>query len=213
MKRCLPLLLLAPLALLATEERHTYRCDNGSPLDISFSADADGRPQATLHFADGAISLPQVPSASGSRYRRAPVSLQTQGDEIMLEDGQDNRRHCRRNAPPAAASGFVEIAGSVRYRASTALPANAELVIRVRSGAITLAEQRYQVAGVQMPIPFAATVDRDLLAPGTVVAARIEVAGKLRLSGQQPYSAEQPRPLTIELRPLMRERPTPGKAM
>lgn len=204
MKPGLPLLLLLPLALHANEHRQSYYCDNGSRLAISFAADADGRPQATLHFADGDVDLPQVPSAAGSRYRRDPIDLQRQGDEVVLEDGRDNRRHCSRKLP--AAAGFVEIAGSVSYRSSRALPAQAELVILVRSGRLTLAEQRYRLAGAPGPIPFAATVDRDLLGAGTIVAARIEVAGHPRFSGERRYAAGHEAPLAIELQPTARPR-------
>lgn len=203
MNPCLPLLLLLPLALHATEDRHSYHCDNGSRLAISFTADGDGRPQATLHFADGDVHLPQVPSTTGNRYRRDPINLQQQGDEVVLEDGRDNRRHCSRNALPAA-TGFVDIIGSVSYR--SALPAKAELLIQVRHGRVTLAEQRYLLAGAPGPIPFTATVDRDLLRPGTIVAARIEVAGKARFSGERSYSAEPAAPLAIELQPIARPR-------
>lgn len=204
MKPGLPLLLLLPLTLHASEDRHNYHCDNGSRLAISFTADADGRPQATLHFADGDLHLPQVASAAGSRYRRDPIDLQQQGDEVVLADGHANRRHCSRN-PPAAA-GFVEIAGSVSYRSRSALPANAELVVLVRSGRLTLAEQRYRLAGAPGPIPFTATVDRDLLRPGSIVAARIEVAGQPRFSGERRYATGQAAPLMIELQPTARPR-------
>lgn len=205
MKPCLPLLFLLPLTLHASEDRHDYHCDNGSRLVISFAADADGRPQATLHFADGDVDLPRVPSATGSRYRRDPINLQRQGDEVVLEDGHANRRHCSRNPPPATA-GFVDIAGSVSYRSRSALPANAELFVLVRSGRITLAEQRYRLAGAPGPIPFAATVDRDLLRAGTIVAARIEVAGQPRFSGERRYATGQAAPLAIELQPTARPR-------
>lgn len=203
MKPCLPLLLLLPLALHATEDRHSYHCDNGSRLAISFTADDDGRPQATLHFADGDVHLPQVPSTAGKRYRRDPINLQQQGSEVVLEDGRDNRRHCSRNPPPVA-GGFVDIAGSVSYR--SALPAKAELLIQVRHGRLTLAEQRYQLTGAPGPIPFTATVDRDLLRPGAIVAARIEVAGKPRFSGERSYSGEPAAALAIELQPIARPR-------
>lgn len=188
MKPCLPLLLCLPLALAAAEPRLGYRCDNGSRLDLSFSADADGRPQATLHFADGEVVLPQVPAPAGERYRRDPVSLQIDGDEALIEDGHANRRHCRR-ADLAAAGSFVEIAGRVGYRGR--LPASAELVIltqafgRPDSRALTLAEQRYRLNGAPSPIPFTATVDRDLLGKDTRlgVSARIEYGGRTRLVG------------------------------
>ena len=69
------LLLLSLLFALPAQaaERQPYTCDNGSRLDISFAEDAEGRPQATLHFADEAMILPQVPAASGALYRKGRV--------------------------------------------------------------------------------------------------------------------------------------------
>ena len=60
----LPALAL-PFCALAADERVAYTCDNASRIDISFSADSSGRPLATLHFADGDVVLPLVPSGSG----------------------------------------------------------------------------------------------------------------------------------------------------
>ena len=40
--------LLFTLSVHAAEDRQPYVCDNGSRLDISFSADADGRLYETL---------------------------------------------------------------------------------------------------------------------------------------------------------------------
>ena len=82
----------------------------------------DGRPQAILHFADEALTLPQVPAASGTLYRQGEIRLHTKGDEAVFEDGKGNLRRCARGlTPPApppstAASSFVEIGGSIRYR-------------------------------------------------------------------------------------------------
>src|SRR5574343_847889 len=106
-----------PLCAIAAEERTPYACNNGSRLDISYSADADGRPQATLHFADEAVVLPQVPAASGSLYRNGDIRLHTKGDDAVFEDGKGNLRRCSRGAAPprpvpaaqpAASSSFVD---------------------------------------------------------------------------------------------------------
>lgn len=209
----LPLLLT--LSAHATENRLPYACDNGSRLDISFAADADSRPQATLHFADEAMVLPQVPSASGTLYRRGDIRLHTKGDEAIFEDGKSNMRRCRqgdvapasaRPAPPLAASSFVDIAGTVTYRSRIALPADAVLTLHVRSGSRTLAEQRYELNGTQVPIPFSTTLDRDLLGKkaNATVSARIEHHGKLRFVSAKSYPAlrdGQPVPVEIVLKP------------
>lgn len=217
----LPLLLLSlPLTALADSERQPYACDNGSRVEISFSAASDGRPQATLHFADEAITLPQVPAASGALYRNDTLRLHTKDDEALFEDGKGNARRCLRGATPpaspvaaqpAAASSFIDIAGQVSYRVRMALPPEAVLIIRIqdtaRAGAPArvLAEQRIQLAGQQVPIAFQTTIDRDLIGKKArvTVAARIENKGKLLFINDKSYPAlanGQPLPLDIQLK-------------
>ncbi|MDP2880244.1 MAG: YbaY family lipoprotein [Azonexus sp.] len=219
--RPLPALLLAllvPLGAFAGDERIAYTCDNNSRIDISFSADISGRPSAQLHFADEAIVLPQVPAASGALYRSGEIRLATKGDDAIFEDGKGNLRRCSRGSvapvmPQAAAqpatSSFIDIAGSVSYRARIALPANAILKIRIQSGRRTLADQRYELNGAQVPIPFSATVDRDLMGKkaSATVSARIEAGGKLLFASAKPAPATkngQPVPVNIVLTPAVR---------
>ena len=206
---------LFALSAHAAEDRQPYRCDNGSRLDISFATDADGRPQATLHFADEAMVLPQVPSTSGTLYRRGDIRLHTKEDEAIFEDGKSNLRRCRRGdtppaaaqpAPPVTASSFIDITGSVTYPARIALPPDAILTLRVRSGGRTLAEQRYELNGAQVPIPFSTTLDRDLIGKkaNVTVSARIEHRGKPRFITDKAYPAlrnGQPVPVNIVLKP------------
>ncbi|MCG2577064.1 YbaY family lipoprotein [Dechloromonas sp. XY25] len=211
--------LLCALSAHAAEDRQPYTCDNGNRLDISFTADADGRPQATLHFADETMVLPMVPSPAGTLYRRGDIRLHTQDDVAIFEDGKSNRRRClhgnapppapaaARPAPPAAASSFIDISGSVTYPARIALPPDAILTLRVRSGGRTLAEQRYELNGAQVPIPFSTTLDRDLLGKqaNATVSARIDHRGKLRLVSDKPYPVlhnGQPVPAEIVLKPF-----------
>ena len=210
----LPFALLMPLCALAGDERVAYTCDNGSRIDISFSADISGRPQATLHFADEAVLLPQVPAASGALYRNGDIRLHTKGDDAIFEDGKGNLRRCARGAvapvmpqaapQPAASSSFIDIAGNVSYVARIALPTNAILKIRIQSGQRTLADQRYELNGAQVPIPFSATVDRDLMGrkakAGASVSARIEASGKLLFATAKPFPAmKNGQPITVDV--------------
>lgn len=223
--RPLPALLLAllvPFCAIAGDEPIAYTCDNGSRIDISFLADISGRPQATLHFADEAVVLPQVPAASGALYRSGDIRLATKGDDAILEDGKGNLRRCSRGsvapvmpqaaAQPAAASSFIDIAGKVTYLARIALPPNAILKIRIQSGQRTLADQRYELNGAQVPIAFNATVDRDLMGKkaNATVSARIEAGGKLLFASAKPTPATkngQPIPVDIVLKPASRGTP------
>ncbi|NTV71812.1 MAG: hypothetical protein HGA71_16910 [Azonexaceae bacterium] len=213
------LALLVPLCAFAEDERVAYTCDNNSRIDISFSADLSGRPQAALHFADQAVVLPQVPAASGALYRSGDIRLATKGDDAIFEDGKGNLRRCSRGntapvmpqaaARPAAASSFIDITGTVSYLARIALPPNAILKIRIQSGQRTLADQRYELNGAQVPIPFSATVDRDLMGKKAraTVSARIEAGGKLLFASAKPAPAiqnGQPVPVDIVLKPAPR---------
>ena len=213
------LIALLPLAATAADatpeeptSRQPYACTNGSRIDISFLADISGRPQAILHFADGNMTLPAVPAASGALYRNGDIKLHTQGTDALFEDGKGNVIRCRQGdlppaSPPAAstaaAGSFIELAGSVGYRARIALPPDAILTIRIRSAGRTLVEQRYELNGAQPPIPFAATVDRDLLGKkgSLTVNARIEQRGKLRYAGSKTFPSAG-LPLDLELRPV-----------
>lgn len=198
----------------AKDTRTPYHCDNGSRIEISFGNDPDGRPQATLHFADEAIILPGVPAASGALYRNGDIRLHTRGDEAIFEDGKGNSRHCSEGAPPpspapAAASSFIDITGQVRYLARIALPPEAMLTVRIqdtaRAGAPArvLAEQRIELAGQQVPIPFASTIDRDLVGKRArvTVTARIEHRGRLLFINDRivPALSADGQPLPVEL--------------
>jgi putative lipoprotein len=203
MKRyALPLLLL-PISALATEPAVTYRCDDGSSLDVLFSTAADGRNQAMLTLGETTLTLPQVPAASGALYRANDNRLHTKGDEALFEDAKGKVRHCKQgDTPPATAtptkpliSSFIDISGNVSYLQRIALPPDAVLIVRIqdvsRAGAPAriLAEQRIELAGRQVPIAFQTTVDRDLIGKRARItaAARIERGGKLLFISDKSY--------------------------
>lgn len=205
MKRyALPLLLL-PISALATEPAVTYRCDDGSSLDVLFSTAADGRNQAMLTLGETTLTLPQVPAASGALYRANDNRLHTKGDEALFEDAKGKVRHCKQgDTPPATAtptkpliSSFIDISGNVSYLQRIALPPDAVLIVRIqdvsRAGtpARILAEQRIELAGRQVPIAFQTTVDRDLIGKRARItaAARIERGGKLLFISDKSYPA------------------------
>lgn len=210
---------LLPFATFAAEPgeapaRQAYACTNGSRIDISFSAETAGRPQATLHFADSDLTLSAVPAASGTLYRNGDIKLHTQGAEAVFEDGKGNVIRCRQGempppgpqaTPQPATSSFISLHGSVGYRARIALPPDAILTLRIRSAGRTLVEQRYELNGAQPPIPFTATIDRDLLGkkPSFTVSAQIDQRGKRRFAGSKTYPTLD-QPLDLELKPAAR---------
>lgn len=193
--------LLCALSLTAHADpvAQRYACDDGSHLDIAFFADNSGRPQARLEIAGQTLILPMVPAGSGALYRQGDIRLHTKGDEALFEDGQQAMRRCSRDlapavasqpAPPTAASSFLDLHGSISYHSRQALPPDATLDLRIRDGAgRTLVEQRYELAGAQPPIPFKATVDRDLIGkkPRLTISARLLAGGKPRLAGSRTY--------------------------
>ncbi|HSG21632.1 MAG TPA: YbaY family lipoprotein [Azonexus sp.] len=216
MKSYALLCLLLPLSALATDERLPYACDNGSNINIAFSTTSDGRPQAILHFADVAITLPQVPAASGALYRADDIRLHTKGDEAVFEDGKGNIRRCKQGSalPVTAAvtkpaiSSFLDISGRVFYFSRIALPPDAILVVRVqdvsraRTPARTLAEQQIELAGQQVPIAFQTTVDRDLIGKKArlTVNARIEHRGKILFASDKPHPAlNKGQPIQVDM--------------
>ena len=209
----LPLLLL-PLSALAEGERLPYICDNGSSINISFSADLSGRPQATLHFSDATITLPQVPSSSGVLYRIEEIRLHTQADEAIFEDGKGNIRRCKQGSAmpvakataPTATSSFVDISGRIFYYSRAALPADAVLIVQVQDTARarprTLAEQQIELSQQTVPVSFQTTIDRDLIGKkGRVtVNAHIKQNGKVLFSNKTSYPAmRQGQPLYVDM--------------
>ena len=70
----------------------------------------------------------------------------------------------------------------------------------------TLVEQRYELNGAQVPIPFSATIDRDLISQKARIAitARINAGGKLRFVSSKVYPViknKQAQPVNIILKP------------
>lgn len=214
------LLCLAFFSLARAEgENLTYTCDDGARFDVAFSADSDGRPQASLRFAGREITLPQVVAASGASYRSGDVALHTKEEKALFSDGKSRLRSCMladsaaATAQPATPSAFVDIGGSVTWHTASPLPPDVVLIVRVQdtaradAPALTLAEQHIGLAGNPLPIPFRVTVDRDLLGKNAqvTVTARIERKGKLLFINdgiQRAFSDGQPRQLAIELVPV-----------
>ncbi|MBP5997889.1 MAG: YbaY family lipoprotein [Azonexus sp.] len=214
------LLCLAFCSLAHAEgERLTYTCDDGTRFEVAFSADNDGRPQASLGFAGREIILPQVVAASGASYRSGDVALHTKEEKALFSDGKSRLRSCivadsaAATDRPAAPSAFVDIGGSVTWQATSPLPPDAVLIIRVQdtaradAPALTLADQRLDPGGRQVPIPFRLTIDRDLIGKNAqiTIAARIERKGKLLFisdSIHRAFSDGQPRQVDIKLVPV-----------
>ncbi|MGB5012376.1 MAG: YbaY family lipoprotein [Candidatus Dechloromonas phosphoritropha] len=219
----LPVLSLFMLTLAhAGNERLTYKCDDGSSFQAEFMASGDGVPQATVFMGMMKIVLPQVPAASGALYRADTISLHTKGDDALFDDGRNPLRRCTSGElptsanlaqSPAASANFVEFSGSVAYVARGALPPDAVLIIRIQDTAradgkaLTLAEQRIELAGQQVPIPFKMTVDRDLLPKRAriTVAARIQRGNTLLFINDTAYPAlkdGKPQHVDMTLKPV-----------
>jgi len=199
-------LLLSSLLLSPLGHAEPWHC-GADRLHIDFAANADGRPQAVLRFANSEVVLPQVPAASGTLYRNDAVRLHVKGDDALFEDGRGNNRPCRRGEPPAvASSSFLDVGGEISHRSRIALPGDAQLIVQVADRQrpkqpLTLAEMRFRLGGAQSPFPFATTIDRDLLGKTAqlVVRARIERRGQVLLVGEQAFDPQSPDTLNLEL--------------
>jgi len=203
--RLLPLFCLPLFAHAQTPSEHQhYTCDNGSRLELSLLTASDERPFAVLTFAGQSVTLPQVPAAVGSLYRQDDIRLQLRDEQAQFEDGQGDTRHCLRgdsgptpvaSSSPAATSSFIDVTGSVTYHLRRPLPAKAVLVVRVRDlargAARVLAELRIALSGQALPIPFATSIDRDLIGPKSKIgiSAHIESAGQILLLSDRAYPA------------------------
>lgn len=203
----------------APTEHQPYTCDNRSRIDLSFSADAEGQALATLHFADEDVSLPQVPAPIGKLYRAGDIRLHLRDNLVIFEDGKGNLRRCRQGLgqPPALASSFIDIAGTVSYDPRILLPAKAILIIRIQDRvhagkpARTLAEQRLPLGGQSLPIAFQTTIDRDLIGKRSRVtaSARIEQSGRPLLVHDRAYPVlenGEPQPIEIRLKKVANAR-------
>lgn len=224
-------LLLPACALLclglahAADERFPYACSDGTRFEAAFPTDSEGVTTAIIFNGNRRFVLPQVPSASGALYRKDGISLHTKGDDAVFDDGHGQPRQCTRAdllPPPAAAEpatpgSFLDITGSVTYRARIALPPDAVLVVKVqdtsRAGApaLVLAEQRIELGGQQVPIPFNMLVDRDLIGKKAriTVAARIQSGSKLLFISDTVYPAladGQPRQVDMVLKQVTTSR-------
>lgn len=203
----------------AADERLPYVCSDGTRFAAAFTTDSEGVTTAIVFTGNRRFVLPQVPAASGALYRKDGVSLHTKGDDASFADGDSQPRQCTRAdlvppptaVEPAAPGSFVDISGSVTYRARSALPPDAILVVKVqdtgRAGApaLVLAEQRIELGGQQVPIPFNMLVDRDLIGKKArlTVAARIQSGGKLLFISDTVHPAladGQPRHVDMELK-------------
>lgn len=191
MKKFLPLLIALPAFGALAGPNFNYRCDDGSALNARFETPVEGENTAILALPGGDFSLPQVMSGSGARYARGPISFWTKGQDALFETG-NSRRRCKTTTPLGS---FIELSGSVTYLARIALPPDAILTIKVEdvaradAAATVLAEQRYELAGAQVPIPFKLTLDRDLAGQRArlTISARIDIGGKPHFQARQPY--------------------------
>src|SRR3546814_8007805 len=85
------------LAATAPGTPVTYACTDASPVSVAW-----GHDQARVEFADGRkISLPKAQSAykcGGDVFVGETVSLQRDGDDIQLFEGQGTARQCSAQA-------------------------------------------------------------------------------------------------------------------
>ena len=145
---------------------------------------------------------------AGPASGRLPVAAPTPSTRLPVAAPPPS---ARLPVAPAAPGSFVEVTGTVAYLTRIALPPDAVLVVRIQdvsradAPARTLAEQRIELAGQQVPIPFRMLVDRDLLRKNAriSVAARIQRGSALLFINDTNYPAfanGQPRHVDMVLK-------------
>jgi uncharacterized lipoprotein YbaY/heat shock protein HslJ len=129
------------------------------------------------------------------------------------------------NIVPPAQTSMLEITGELTYRERIALPPQSVAVVQLRDVSLAdapsaiIAEQRIDLAGRQVPVPFTLTVDRAKLTTGR----RYSVRGSISGPGQQQLWTTtdahmvDPSAQKVELGTLMMTRasaqgPAPGTA-
>lgn len=95
-------------------------------------------------------------------------------------------------ALPAPVSHFLTLEGQATYRQRSALPPDAVFHLTARDGRRVLAELDVPLQGRQVPIPFVATVDRDLIGPRSriVLEGRIVQGRRTLFAGRSPAQHE-----------------------
>lgn len=83
-----------PLSAKLTSQTATYvyECTDGS----TFVSRIEGE-TAWLFLPTGTISLPHIPSGSGTKYTDGKTTFWSKGEEAMLEVGEGIRQNCRNN--------------------------------------------------------------------------------------------------------------------
>jgi acid phosphatase (class A) len=75
---------------------YVYECGDG----FSFTARTEEK-KAWLFLPDKTMSLPRVPSASGTKYREGQITFWSKGDEAMLKLGEERHADCVNNRAKA----------------------------------------------------------------------------------------------------------------
>lgn len=107
--------------------------------------------------------------------------------------------------PPAPSSHFLTLDGQATYRQRSALPIDAVFHLVARDGRRVLTELNLPLQGRQVPIPFSATIDRDLIGPRSriVLEGRILQGKRTLFAGTAPAQHEG---TTLVLNPPTRKK-------
>jgi putative lipoprotein len=168
--------------------KFSYACDNGATVVVYLR-----ETNARVIFGEKSYLMKQVEAASGTRYSDGTVVWWSKGyggflrDETNPDQPVSLATNCRQVSPPPA-SPSPTISGTVAYRERVALPENAVLIVRLEdvsaadAPAKIVAEQRFTLAGRQVPLPFELAYDAAKIDPkhSYSVSARITVDGQPR---------------------------------
>ena len=138
-----------------------------------------------------------------------PLTAFATDDAPAISGGISGEPQQSLSAPAiAAASSFIEVNGTASTLLRIALPRDAMMRVRIedrsRKGrTLTLAEQSYDLAGAQLPVPFNVTVDRDMVGKRSklFVSARIVQNGRPLFVGESAIDPDSIQSVNIVLRP------------
>lgn len=174
-----------------------------SPVVAEQKIETDGR-QVPFEFG---IAYDRRKISENARYVLNAEIRDASGRLLFITDQQypvitqGNPRNADIIVVPVGGAGQQQrtgrIRGTVTYRQRIALPANAEIIVRLRESATNageaIAEEKFAAAGRQVPIPFELTFDpRDINRGRTY-----ELTAEIRVDGQVTFRTERAQPVQI----------------
>lgn len=187
-------------------KRFDYTCEGGAKLTVYLHDET-----AKIRYADQLYLMKQTESADGNRYSDGKVIWWGKGNGGFLQedtpdgDGKMLVKDCHLDKPTHPGTA---VTGTVSYLQRMALPPNAVVLVQLLDVSLAdapakvIAEERFDLAGKQVPIPFELHYDATRIDPKHTyaISAKISADDKLLFTTDQSYRViTQGNPATVEL--------------